>query len=193
MKRLLILSILFCSISQAAVNPQMGEYYGGGIIFYINPNHEAPEGQRGLIVAVEDASVKRLNIYQKTTHTPSTERDLFTGRNNTELMMLAAKNAKTLSPAATAAHNYTTKDTCPTCTPWFLPSRAELRMMYRQKSIIDSGSKSHGGQPIFALNYWSSSQVGSKYAWAMNFDDSAVDANANAIEDEFYVRAIRAF
>jgi hypothetical protein len=186
-----IICLFFTTSINSAVIHQIGDYYGGGIIYYVNPN--PAQGNHGLIAAVEDATKKPVMIYIKTTNTPSTQRDLFTGYSNTEQMLLAAKNAHTLAPAASAAHNYTTKDSCPTCSPWYLPSRAELRMLFRQKVMINSELKAHGGQPLGNLNYWSSSQIGSRFAWGLNFDDSEVDANAKPIRGELYVRAVRAF
>ena len=188
-----VICFFFSASIHATISHQIGDYYGGGIIYYLNPNPSPSQGNQGLIVAVEDAAIKPVKVYVKTTKTPSTQRDLFTGNSNTDLMLLSAKNANTLAPAAAAAHNYSTKDSCPSCTPWYLPSRAELRIMFRQKTLINSKLKTHGGQALEDHNYWSSSQIGSRFAWGFNFDNSAVDANANPIQSELYVRAVRAF
>ena len=68
---------------------------------------------------------------------------------------------------------------------WFLPSRDELDLMYKNLK-----QKGLGG---FQNNkYWSSSQTSNAYAIGQNFTDGSQSSN-NAKNLAFFVRAIRAF
>ena len=65
---------------------------------------------------------------------------------------------------------------------WFLPSKNELNELYKKKDTV-------GG---FASNYyWSSSEVGSGYAWGQSFI-SGYQYN-NEKYNGIHVRAVRAF
>jgi hypothetical protein len=67
---------------------------------------------------------------------------------------------------------------------WFLPSKAELNLMYwnvKQKSLGGLGSG----------EYWSSSQNTIGWAWIQRFDDGRQDNNSKV--NLYSVRPIRAF
>jgi hypothetical protein len=72
-------------------------------------------------------------------------------------------------------------------TDWFLPSKDELDLMYKnlkQKNAGKFGTK-------FA--YWSSSQSNNDSAWYQTFDNGRQYNYGNYKYDAFSVRAIRAF
>ena len=171
----------------------IGDYYGGGIIYYLSNTPDAPSGQQGLIAAITDANPERLMLITSGVIGSSTLPDLFTGGTNTIAMINTAKAAATTAPAAIAAHDFSTTEQCPTCTPWYLPSQEELGIMYQHKKIINAASQAHGGKVFVNYSYWSSTQLGSKYGWAVNFDDSALDAGGHSLSAPFMVRAVRAF
>jgi len=72
-------------------------------------------------------------------------------------------------------------------TDWFLPSKDELNLMYKnlhQKNL---------GKFTTKLSYWSSSQVNAECAWYQNFANGKQYNYGNYKYDSFMVRAIRAF
>ena len=56
---------------------------------------------------------------------------------------------------------------------WYLPTVAELSMLYRAKDTVNSALEKAGGTKIADTGYWSSSQYASidYYAWGVWFDD----------------------
>jgi len=72
-------------------------------------------------------------------------------------------------------------------TDWFLPSKDELNLMYKnlhQKNM---------GKFTTKFSYWSSSQVNSECAWYQSFANGKQYNFGNYKYDMFTVRAIRAF
>jgi hypothetical protein len=71
---------------------------------------------------------------------------------------------------------------------WFLPSRGELDLVYKNLKQNGFGEFANG-------NYWSSSQYYENVAYGINFSDGRVSyGNKNTYGDSYYiVRAIRAF
>jgi hypothetical protein len=72
-------------------------------------------------------------------------------------------------------------------TDWFLPSKDELDLMYKnlkQKNAGKFGTK---------ISYWSSSQANNDSAWYQSFDNGRQYNYGNYKYDAFMVRAIRSF
>ena len=72
-------------------------------------------------------------------------------------------------------------------TDWFLPSKDELDLIYknlRQTNIVRFGAKK---------SYWSSSQATDECAWYQSFDSGTQFDYGNYKYNQFEVRAIRAF
>jgi hypothetical protein len=72
-------------------------------------------------------------------------------------------------------------------TDWFLPSKDELDLIYknlRQKNLVRFGAKK---------SYWSSSQATDECAWYQSFDSGIQFNYGNYKYNQFEVRAIRAF
>jgi hypothetical protein len=61
---------------------------------------------------------------------------------------------------------------------WYLPTVAELSMLYRAKDPVNAALKAAGGTEIADTGYWSSSQFssGMRYAWPVQFDDGSLSA-----------------
>ena len=168
---------------------RLGDYYGGGVIYYINPDPKAPAGQQGLIAAIHDAKPESLQFVSNGFAYVRTLPDLFSGAANTKNLREEADH----TPAADAANHYSTAINCPSCTAWFLPSQTELNLMYQQKHLIDATAGANGGNKLLNTIYWSSTQLGSRYAWGVNFDNTPVDALTHLLNDYHQVRAVRAF
>ncbi|MHC6202766.1 Lcl domain-containing protein, partial [Breznakiellaceae bacterium SP9] len=72
---------------------------------------------------------------------------------------------------------------------WFMPSKAELNLMYINLAMKNLGS--FKSEP-----YWSSSQYDTTWAWYQWFSDGSQGANASYNFTKTYsylVRAVRAF
>jgi hypothetical protein len=97
-----------------------------------------------------------------------------TGKRNTALILEGDPTA----PAALACKdcNHGGKN------DWFLPSKDELKELYEQRSHVG----------ITSGNFWSSSQLNSDRAWALNFNDGKQVYNG-AKQSNCNVRAVRAF
>ena len=76
---------------------------------------------------------------------------------------------------------------------WYLPTLAELCMLYRAKDIVNAALEAAGGTKIADTGYWSSSQSSSyfDYAWIVWFDDGFL-SDASKFNDRS-VCGVRAF
>ena len=75
---------------------------------------------------------------------------------------------------------------------WYLPTVAELSMLYRVKDTVNSALEKAGGTKIADEGYWSSSQSASliKYAWYVKFNDNNLSLmNKNYAKSVCTVRA----
>ena len=129
--------LFFISVSASA--HYIGEYYQGGIIFWID---EADE--HGLIVAVEDQSTNAQWLNWSYLLTNTIRDGIFAGKYNTS-RIIEAQGAANLEYAAVAAKTYSGGG----YNDWYLPSRYELNLMFNQKDII-------GG--FTGNKYWSSTE-----------------------------------
>lgn len=182
-----------------AVAHPVGSCYGGGVVYYVNPNASAPAGQRGLIAALTDApSGGPSQTYawdtdvNTGTGTVTTSALYFAGLTNTANILNGVPiNPSTKAQAATAANAYNTASTCSTCTAWYLPSQDELATLYFQSTnITDFGGACTGYAPTTNI-YWSSTQGSTTNAWRVSFDTGSVATGS--LTNMFRVRPVRAF
>jgi hypothetical protein len=69
---------------------------------------------------------------------------------------------------------------------WFLPSKGELDLMYKNLKVKGLGG--FGGDP-----YWSSSEVNYERAWYQRFNDGSQPDAYNGKQRSYLVRAVRQF
>ncbi|MDR0375538.1 MAG: DUF1566 domain-containing protein [Treponema sp.] len=149
---------------------------GGGIVFY-RAAAAFGDGWRYLEVAPENISGTKAWASIEHTSTSivgASGAAIGTGKANTDAILVADVNA----PAAKACADYNSagKD------DWFLPSKDELKEMYRQKSRITG---------ITTNYYWSSSEVRGDVAWGQGFLFGLRDGEYKSVEAK--VRPVRAF
>jgi hypothetical protein len=157
----------------------IGEYYGGGIVFYVYDN-----GQHGLIASATDQSTA-VPWYNGTFRlTGATGGGVCGGSMNTAII-IATQMADNQDGnfAAKVCSSYSINLGPINYGDWYLPSKEELFLLYQQKDIV-------GG--FTGDNYWSSSDHDVDYAWYVNF------LPGNGIHETYkhiglYVRAIRSF
>lgn len=77
---------------------------------------------------------------------------------------------------------------------WWLPSVAELLMMYANKLKINYAlSLIKGAQLLDSYWYWSSTEFSSQNAWYLNFSDGGLGNWINKVEHKGHVRPVSAF
>jgi hypothetical protein len=146
----------------------IGLSYGGGTIISING-----DSLHGLIAARVDQSEASWGCKGTLIGTST---DIGTGQiNTTNIIGVCA----TPGIAARICDDLTLN----TYNDWFLPSKAELNLMYPLKMVIGTFAPS---------DYWSSSESGADNAWLQNFGNGTQSA-ASKSSVTTKVRAVRAF
>ena len=183
------------SLASAASNsitprqPQVGDFYQGGVVFYIlqsgDTGYIAGE-THGLIAAVQDQSsgIRWDNGSYVTTGATGTA--IGTGSANTTAI-ISAQGATETSYAAGLAGAYTGGG----YTDWFLPSKDELNKMYLNKATINTTAAANSGSDFTTDVYWSSTEYVLYGAWGQDFFNGRQDNDYKNYPSR--VRAVRAF
>jgi hypothetical protein len=146
---------------------------GGGWVFFNKGNMDG--GWQYLEVAPTDQSTGS-QWGCNGTSIPGTSLLVGAGENNTNLIMANCPSA----PAAGLCANLSLGGQ----TDWFLPSRDEMNLIYRNLHVNGIGG-------IGTSYYWSSSEYGSYDAWGFLFFNGRTYNNNKSYT--YYVRAVRAF
>ena len=187
------------SVASAASNSvipaseQVGDFYGGGVVFYIFVEADAGyiAGEtHGLIAAVEDQANNILSYIRwyngSYVTTGATGTAVGTGADNTTTI-ISVQGATETSYAAGLARAYTGGG----YTDWFLPSKDELNLMYLNRATINTTAASNSGSDFSNWYYWSSTEDDNGNAWYQNFSNGN-QSNGNK-DSAISVRAVRAF
>jgi hypothetical protein len=149
----------------------------GGLIFYVNPNYKT-DGWRYLEAApknTEWADMQWSNLTVALAGAEATSPG--SGKANTAAIVGQAGHT---ASAAKLCEDLTSGD----YSDWFLPSGDELNLMYTNLKVASLGS-------FVAGYYWSSTEMGAKYALLLSFSNGS---QSNGSKDyAAYVRAVRAF
>jgi hypothetical protein len=155
----------------------------GGLIFFVNPNYET-DGWRYLETApVDQSSGAKWGCFRRAI-AGARGTAVGTGRQNTKDILTACTESGT---AADLCASYRLNGVA----GWFLPSRAELALMYRSLRAAGIGEFCDGGARDNST-YWTSSQQSADMAEHIDFADSGREH----YDDKDFprrVRAIRAF
>jgi hypothetical protein len=168
--------------------PKVGDFYGGGVVFYILQEGDAGyvSGEiHGLVAALSDIVAEWgcfgtdlpnvLNVPYNAGNPAGLGAEIGDGISNTNAILNDCPNA----PAALAARSLGAQ--------WFLPSINELNQMYINRATLEAVS----GFSAFSNYYWSSTEYDSLNAWEQNFVNGL---QSNASKDiTNFVRAVRAF
>jgi DUF1680 family protein len=155
----------------------------GGLIFYVNPNHAA-DGWRYLEAAPVDQSAGATWGCFRIPTSGARGTAVGTGRQNTADIVAACKTPGT---AADLCAKYNVNGVG----GWFLPSRDELLLMYR--NLKATGAGDFGDRGIADnFSYWASTQQTTDMASHVDFADSG---RLHSDDKDFprRVRAVRAF
>ncbi len=155
----------------------IGEYYGGGIVFYVYDN-----GQHGLIAATADQSTGIRWYGGSYTNTRARADGIGAGLKNTAIIIANQGPVDASAFAATVCNEYSVTVGGVTFGDWYLPSKYELNLLYLQKTVVGGFINSY---------YWSSSEYDSNSAGSQYF---AGGFQYNVVKyATYYVRAVRAF
>ena len=149
----------------------IGEYFGGGIIFYLDST-----GKHGLIAAPADQRASAQWGYFKE-QLGAHGKNIGDGKQNTDII---AKATSEKNIAANICSNLILNG----YSDWFLPAIEELKPMYynfKAKALGNFGS----------TQYWSSSETDFNNAWIMDFG-LGTDTENNVVKT-YAVRAVRYF
>ena len=184
MKRLFLLFVFSIFMSNLFANSETGKTYkigdtgpAGGIVFY--DKGVFSNGWRYLEAAPAETEFEaEWGAYE--TDVSGTRSVLGAGKENTKLIVERLKALRETGRAAQLCANLKFDG----FTDWFLPSKDELDLMYKN---LKQKSKGEFGD----YGYWSSSESGSDYAWFQNFDDGDQGDYFKTVT--ISVRAVRAF
>jgi len=171
----------------------VGDFAQGGIVFWVDET-----GQHGLVAAKEDQSTG-VRWYAGTYGKTQAKGDgLFAGEANTSIIIAAqvAIGDDDSTYAARICNELQITEGGKTYGDWYLPSKAELNLMYQNHATIDSTAGANGGSVFASTYYWSSNEwsdtkYGKMAAWGqyiLRGGTSAADKGTT-----YRVRAVRAF
>lgn len=156
----------------------VGEYYGGGIVFYVYDN-----GRHGLIASLadQDPAIQWYNGVKRYTNT--TGDGINAGEMNTMLIIALQTDDEPLGNfAAKVCADYSVSVDGINYGDWYLPSKYELAILFLNKDLVGNFNSDY---------YWSSTEFSSISAWCQDFNSGVVTNTVKSFP--FGVRAVRAF
>jgi hypothetical protein len=171
---------------------EIGDYYRGGLVFYIADSPEDLNGDglldRGLVCSVDDLNDGEQLKWHNNDNiiTGATGKALGSGKINTD-KIIEAQGGVISDYAAGLASEYTYDG----YDDWFLPSLKELEEMQENRTKINKTIKEGNLGPTLKLWAWSSSEHSDKRAYRLDLKDGG---NLTPLKsNENTVRAIRVF
>lgn len=159
---------------------KVGKTYQGGIIFYVDRS-----GVHGLIAAPTDQNNIGIQWNNGSSYIPTGATATATGKGETNTNAIVTAQgpgnyaAKLCADLVIGAY-----------TDWFLPSKDELNLMYKNIGPGAPSPLTNIGN-FAGYSYWSSSEFDDYYAWYQNFSGGY---QYNFYKTgSYYVRAVRAF
>jgi hypothetical protein len=166
----------------------VGDYAQGGVVFWVDKS-----GQHGLAAIKMDQSEGTMWMAGSNGNTRAKGDGIYAGKANTTLIiasqMLIGDDGEPYAASICEDLSYFQLGT--NYGDWYLPSKEELNIMFKNKAIIDSVSIAQGGNAMADTWYWSSTEYDNNYAYAQYFGHlNQLEVTKNAV---FRVRAIRSF
>ena len=169
MKNILTLFLLCCCGVVFGQNYHIGDVYTApdgskGIVYYLHP-----DGSGGWVVALNDASTSC--VWGDAVDVPGLANRTYTSYGVYQLFM---------NDTAGYAHTQTIRNYQNNNTyaagivdfdhGWYLPSLAQIRMLYSQLPFISDAIVEAGGTDLTTGDYWSSVEQNASNAWAVYFN-----------------------
>lgn len=167
----------------------VGDFAQGGIVFWVDQT-----GHHGLVCAKSDYSTTiRWNAGTNGT-TQAKGVGLMAGKANTAIIIAAqvtiGDDGDTY--AARACNEMQVTEGGITYGDWYLPSVDELKLIYQNRSIINSTALANGGGSFSNATYWSSTEASpSTTAYYIYFLNGIKSASSKS--GTFRLRAVRSF
>ncbi|MCB0850893.1 MAG: DUF1566 domain-containing protein [Bacteroidetes bacterium] len=188
------------SVQSTAVKTySVGDFAQGGIVFWVDET-----GQHGLVCAKSDQSTGVRWDAGTNGRTRATGTGIYAGNMNTAIIIPAhiaiGDNGNTYAARICAELEITEGGVA--YGDWYLPSVAELTLMYNNKATINATAVANGGSNFASSSYWSSEERvftspfggGIQYhAWVWYFDTWGGSGSTIKRSPSNYVRAVRAF
>lgn len=222
MKNVLLIfftTLWFQGFSQDVKTYTVGDFTQGGIIFWLEDS-----GQHGLVCAKADYPQflmwdTKFKTVEEGFDSPTPENPIllslgdgpYSGEMNTSIIIAALGYGNGRIYAGAACNELQVTENEITYGDWYLPSREELNMMYKNRKIIDKIALENGGNVFHQIgdngtignSYWSSTEaykrdeniaIPSHSAWVHNFKKGGQSFQIPARKYmTCSVRAIRAF
>jgi hypothetical protein len=163
--KLLVAGIALALSSNAQT---IGQYYGGGIVFYLDQS-----GTHGLIADTSDVGIAQWGCYGTSVY--NTTPEVGSGSDNTSHIVSECNDANFAAKICNllVANGYS---------DWYLPSLYELSLMYSNRNIIGGFKEGY---------YWSSTESNEYSSWTFYFGGGY--AYTFYKNQGYYIRAIRSF
>jgi hypothetical protein len=147
-------------------NHYIGEFYGGGIIFWLSP-----DGQHGLILSLDD--VISSTTWSNVTTNAANSNDMYDGLANSNVIVAQASHT-------TSAAKYCLDYVSGGFDDWFLPANVQLNLVYQSAYTLNYVLANDGDAltvPLITSQvatspypvYWSSTEYDSTVAWSLYF------------------------
>jgi tetratricopeptide (TPR) repeat protein len=154
---------------------KIGDKYAGGIVFYLSET-----GKNGLVCTDKDIGLALWGS-RETIGADGNEVANGSGMANTKKIVEFARMKNLVNTAGSLCYELNHNG----YTDWYLPTLAELRLIYEELY------KKNRGNFMSSAKYWSSTEYGTFGAWYFNFGDGS--AYGDNYSSSYSVRAIRTF
>lgn len=174
------------AFARGRFSPYPGAYSNcQGVVAWVNPDKNAPKGQRGLIVTPEE-DIEVWSLAECVVGATDEEN----GQENTKKILAYGREHNVHFPAAALCALYCKNGVRQG--EGFLPARRQLERIYANEEIINPSLREIG--EIFGGDVWSSTEYDAQKATCVIYSDGTV---ANACKrddiDEHWVRCVLAF
>lgn len=191
---LILTTISFISLAHANNSKQnslqIGEYYQGGVIYWLDP---AQQYEHGLLADIRNQPTLLEWDIKPPLSTNAFGNKVYSGKNRPGGNTYIILHQKPLitAPAAQACANSIAQGYA----DWYLPSLMEITMMYRKRLEITQTSVAYGGSGFgntASDSYWSSTENDAFGAWDFHFINGGTQS-LRGKDSALGVRCIRAF
>ena len=177
-------SLQWVSLTSSTTTHRIGERFGGGIVFFVYDN-----GKHGLIAATSNLSVGGISLFTwgpTANYVMAIRNGINAGLYNTERIIMKQGAGIGNYAAMVAAHYSFNGNGWGDYGDWYLPSKYELQLLFKQKLVVGGFTNT--------TYVWSSTEADDKTAYTINFFSTTgtVQAEAKNLNPRS-VRAIRSF